>query len=192
MVMILNFDTYKETPQGKYYNGFFYKSKWNSLIWINGEPYKHRVETIIFNNNMSTIFLYKNDTNYKFPGGCIDLKKSKTQQAIDECKEEGKLLIRSIKYVGTYIQKYDNINLKQYEDQIPVVPIGQMVDVFVAKFQSFHHKHVFTQLKDNDLIEHGKFYNISEIYDILYEGHRKIIDLFVIHEDNTIINEVSV
>jgi hypothetical protein len=175
--MKLNFNSYKETLQGKYYNGYFYKSKWHSLIWIDGEPYKHRVETFVFNNNMETVFMYVNGDTYKIPGGCIDQKKSRIQQAMDECKEEGRLLVKSIKYTGTYIQKYNIV--KVYDEYVPLVPVGQIVDVFVAKYDSHYHKHIFEQLKDYELYEDGKFYNIEDIYNILHEGHKKIIDLFI-------------
>ena len=180
--MILDFNTYKTTPQGSFYNGFFYKSKWNSIIWIDNKPYKHRVETFVFNNNMETVFMYKNGDSYKIPGGCIDLKKSRLQQAIDECKEEGRLIIKSVKYTGTYIQKFDNV--KKSDDSIPLIPIGQMVDVFVAKYHSAYNKHVFEQLQDKDIFEKGKFYKIDEVYNILHDGHRGIIDLFIKKNDS--------
>lgn len=164
-----------DKTQGVYIQGYYFRSKWHSIKWINGQPYKHRVETIILNGNDSMYASFNSDNFYKLPGGHIERGVSKLQQAVNECREEARINVTKMKYVGSYIDQV--IDRDSFYHQVQVV--GQFVEVFIGNYDSHYRGVVFSHEEDHRLYDNGKFHKIDDIFDKLSESHRHFIKLLI-------------
>lgn len=152
-----------------------FKGKWNSLIWINGKPFRHRVETFIFNDSYSELYICKRPNgSYKIPGGHLERKVSKAQQALNECKEEARIIVKNLKYIGNYTELY-NANY----NNLPIPVCGQFVEVYVGKYGKAYSGPIFSQVRDHEMEMYGEFHPFDEVYPILKSQHRQIVDLLL-------------
>lgn len=159
--------------QGLYIQGYYFRSKWHSLKWINGQPYKHRVETIILNNLDMMYASFTTEDFYKLPGGHIEKGTSKLQQAINECREEARIDVTKMKYAGSYIDQV--IDRDSFYHQVHVV--GQFVEVFIGLYESDYTGIVFSHEVDTGVYDSGKFHLIDDIYNKLTDHHKTFINL---------------
>jgi 8-oxo-dGTP pyrophosphatase MutT (NUDIX family) len=180
--MRCEYERFAQSDLGKCIKGFYFKSKWYSLKWIDGAPYKQRVETLIFNHDMTKLYmsLEENEegiTNYRIPGGHVEQTTSKLQQAHNECKEEAKIVVRNMKYVGSFIEYY---NVEHSNVQFPIDCRGQIVELYIGRYESHYNKPVLSSLNDNRISDNGKFYDLEEIYHLLKPGHKLIVDTMLV------------
>jgi hypothetical protein len=156
---------------------FVYKDVYHPIIWINDEPYRPRVETIVVKYG-SMIFLRLKDENdsgtkrkYELPGGSIDEDTSKVKQAENEVNEEALISIRKLYETG--FQYYD-----EYEPgflltgQTPLEYKGSISDIYMAEYDGpFDKSKVEEKDLDEKMERDGKFYPIVKVADILHEKH---------------------
>lgn len=161
----------KAISQGGYYNT---DGDWNSIVVLDDYPGKvlrGRVETLIIKDGK--VFMLINNNKYRIPGGGFDRGVSNIDQAFMETKEEAKLIIDNIRYSGvTYIEIYDEV--WPHEDhEIPYE--GTYNEVYVADYKDEFHGYIRKGLSDMKLTNEGKFYEISEVENILKKPHRQAL-----------------
>ena len=158
--------------------GFFYKKRWYPIKWVNDKPLKHRVETLILQNDK--IFLCYTSKN-KVPGGRIEVGNNIISEAAKEVREEAKMNITNVKYYGIYyIEKYSaKKKRKQKKNNKPVIFNGSYnhvcIGLFHSKYTGFIHK---KDLKE-EFCKKGKFYKIDEVYKHLRDEHKQALDLYL-------------
>lgn len=112
--------------------GFIGHGSWNAIKKVNGEPYRERVEVIIFNKELDKVLIgtKKSDGSVKLPGGGTDKNSSLESQAAKECQEEVKVNIDNLKYIGSY-----SMSNKQtrYKDDVYK---GQYTYLYLATYDS--------------------------------------------------------
>ena len=103
-------------------NGGYYgdDGTWNSITVFSGDKhvYRVRVETLIIKDN-NFIFLkflpkdqkYHKKCNYLVPGGSIAKDISNIDQAVNECKEEARIIVKNIQSVSDL--QFSQFNLKE-------------------------------------------------------------------------------
>lgn len=148
--------------------GFINGTTWNSLIMYNGKRYRERVEALILDdhNHIFLAFKDKDRSKYKIPGGSSEKNQTLMQQLQDECNEEAKIYIKDIKYIFTYTMPYNN---NQYTD---APYYGYFAHVFVAKYNGKYLKPVKEKDLDLTILNNGRFYDITDIFDKLTPVHK--------------------
>ena len=162
----------KAVSQGGYYNT---DGDWNNIIILDDYPGKllrGRVEVLILNNGK--LFMYmKENGNYRIPGGGFDKGVLNKDQAFIETKEEAKLIISNIRYSGvTYTHIYDEV-WTHGDKEIPYH--GNYNEVYVATYKGDYQGYIRKGLSDMELTNKGKFYELSEVEDILKEQHKQAL-----------------
>lgn len=150
--------------------GFYSKDGkcWNSVISYNGKKYRHKVETIVFDNENKIYMRIKNNECI-FPGGSTEKDVPNIVQAENEVKEEARIKIKDIKYTGVnYIKNVDfNIEGHDYD--------GCYIEVYIAKYNGDFIGYIAPTDRDDDMYRHGNFYKFDDVADLLYGVHKNII-----------------
>ena len=162
----------KAISQGGYYNT---DGDWNNVITLDeypGKLFRGRVEVLVLKENK--LFMYMKDNGkYRIPGGGFDKGVLNKDQAFIETKEEAKLIIENIKYTGvTYAHVYDDVWLND-DKEIPYH--GNYNEVYIATYKEDYHGYIRKGLSDMELTNKGKFYELSEVQDILREQHKEAL-----------------
>ena len=162
----------KAISQGGYYNT---DGDWNCVITLDeypGKLFRGRVETLILKDGK--LFMYMKDNgNYRIPGGGFDKGVLNKDQAFIETKEEAKLIVDNIKYTGvTYVRVFDEPWLSTEKD-IPYH--GNYTEVYIATYKGEYEGYIRKGLSDMELTNKGKFYDLSEVEDILREPHKQAL-----------------
>ena len=112
--------------------GFIGHGSWNAIKKVNGEPYRERVEVIIFNKELDKVLIgtRKADGSVKLPGGGTDKNSSLESQAAKECQEEVKVNIDNLKYIGSYSMSNEQAG---YNDGVYK---GQYTYLYLATYDS--------------------------------------------------------
>ena len=112
--------------------GFIGHGSWNAIKKVNGEPYRERVEVIIFNKELDKVLIgtRKSDGSVKLPGGGTDKNSSLESQAAKECQEEVKVNIDNLKYIGSYSMSNEQA---RYKDDVYK---GQYTYLYLAIYDS--------------------------------------------------------
>ena len=166
----------KAISQGGYYNT---DGDWNSVITLDEYPGKllrGRVEVLILKDGK--LFMYMKDNgNYRIPGGGFDKGVLNKDQAFIETKEEAKIIIENIKYSGiTYVRLYDDVWINS-DKEIPYD--GNYTEVYVATYKGEYEGYIRKGLSDMELTNKGKFYDLSEVENILRNDHKQaLINVF--------------
>ena len=162
----------KAISQGGYYNT---DGDWNNITILDEYPDKilrGRVEVLILDNGK--LFMYMKDNGrYRIPGGGFDKGVLNKDQAFIETKEEAKLIISNIRYSGvTYTNIYDEV-WSHEENEIPYH--GNYNEVYVATYKGDYQGYIRKGLSDMELTNKGKFYELSEVEEILKEPHKQAL-----------------
>lgn len=166
---VLNEITVNDAVQS---HGYYYDERWNSIIAINGDLYRERVECLVIDKNDKSIFLYfKQDGTYDIPGGSTEKDRDNEDQVANECKEEARLSIKNIKNTElVYLVKYDST-----PDWMKLYPIkwsGAINRVYTADYDKQYNGFIDDIDKDTDMYRHGKFYKIEDVYKFLSPIHK--------------------
>lgn len=161
--------------------GGFYSSTgiWNSLIRLDGKILRGRVETLVFKKDLQQVFMHVTNFNkkrYRVPGGSFEKDTPNYIQAQNEVNEEARIKVKNLVNSG---QHYTRIYDKQrkfddVEDRLKWA--GTYTEVYVAEYDGPYDGNIDEEDKDEDMYKYGKFYNIYEIYSILSDTHKIIID----------------
>ena len=170
--MIVVSKTDERTESGFYINGC-----WNSILQFKGDPsvYRHRVETLIIDNSFRVFLKFIDSTiKYRIPGGSTEISRTNIEQAVAECREEARINVKNIKYSNqTYTEKTKVPKWLKGID-IPMVYDSIYTEVYVAEFNSMDSRYVNVRDRD-ETIRSGRFYNISEVYNILKPEHKNAL-----------------
>lgn len=158
-------------------SGFYNDGCWNSIVQMKGDPsiYRHRVETLIIDNSFRVFLKFIDSTiKYRIPGGSTEISRTNIEQAVAECREEARINVKNIKYTNqTYTEK-TKVPKWLKDSDIPIVYDSLYTEVYVAEFDSMDSRYV--DVKDRDeTIRSGRFYNISEVYNILKPEHKNAL-----------------
>lgn len=162
----------KAIKQGGYYNT---DGDWNNIITLDeypGKIFRGRVEVLILKDEKLFMFLKENG-RYRIPGGGFDKGVLNKDQAFIETKEEAKLIIENIRYTGiTYSYLYDEIwgNSKN-----AILYDGTYNEVYIADYKGDYSGYIRKGLSDMELTNKGKFYDISEVENILKDAHKQAL-----------------
>lgn len=162
----------KAISQGGYYNT---DGDWNCIITLDeypGKVLRGRVETLILKDG-KVFMLLKDNGEYRIPGGGFDKGVLNIDQAFMETKEEAKMIIENIRYTGiTYVRLYDEVWVHDERD-IPYD--GTYTEVYIANYKEDYHGYIRKGLSDMELTNKGKFYDISEVENILKPPHKQAL-----------------
>ena len=165
--------------------GFIGHGSWNAIKKVNGEPYRERVEVIIFNKELDKVLIgtKKSDGSVKLPGGGTDKNSSLESQAAKECQEEVKVNIDNLKYIGSYSMPNKQTG---YKDDVYK---GQYTYLYLATYDSDYTGYI----RPEDL---DSLYNTAEwmsIYDAKKLLKKRSVDLYNLFNYNykLYINDLS-
>lgn len=163
----------KAISQGGYYNT---DGDWNNIVTLDEYPGKllrGRVEVLILKDGK--LFMYmKENGNYRIPGGGFDKGVLNKDQAFIETKEEAKLIIENIRYTGvTYTHLFEDVWESKDKKEVPYH--GNYNEVYIATYKGDYHGYIRKGLSDMELTNKGKFYELSEVEDILKEPHKQAL-----------------
>lgn len=165
--------------------GFIGHGSWNAIKKVNGEPYRERVEVIIFNKELDKVLIgtRKSDGSVKLPGGGTDKNSSLESQAAKECQEEVKVNIDNLKYIGSYSMSNEQA---RYKDDVYK---GQYTYLYLAIYDSDYTGYI----RPEDL---DSLYDTAEwmsIYDAKKLLKKRSVDLYNLFNYNykLYINDLS-
>lgn len=182
----------KHNVRFEYYNGIteeqavkyggYYSEEgiWNSIVRDEntGKLLRKRVETVIINRDKVFLRMIpkSNNTRYRLPGGSTEKGLSLKDQAINEVNEEAILNIKNIFYTGI---KYINYKKANWNTNCIIPWEGKETHVFVAEYNGKYKKTVHKIDKDNDMSSNGRFYKITEVWDMLSSSHKRAIQMYI-------------
>lgn len=137
---------------------------WNPIVKIKGQNYRERCEAIIFNNN-NEVFMGINVNRTRIPGGGTMPNIPIEEQLKEECKEEVRINIKDINYIGCYKNVYTDTHREIYDKRSDIENVeyeGALTYLFTAKYDSKYTGEI-NALDRDDLINEGRFYPISKV-----------------------------
>lgn len=146
--------------------GFYDKhNRWNPIVIINGEQYRHRVECLIMRQNK--LFVAKSNIGVLLiPGGGVDKSLSDEEQVYNECKEEARILVENIKPTGyVYLRR---TGVSESAKRLPKEQqwVGSYTEIYIADYAKDFTGFIDYCDRDSEMIR-GDFRPISEIIDKL-------------------------
>lgn len=153
--------------------GFIGHGSWNAIKKVNGEPYRERVEVIIFNKELDKILIgtKKSDGSVKLPGGGTDKNSSLESQAAKECQEEVKVNIDNLKYIGSYSMSNKQTGYKND------VYKGQYTYLYLATYYSDYTGYIRPEDLDS-LYDTAEWMSIYDAKELLKKRSVDLYNLF--------------
>lgn len=156
---------------------------WNSIMVFSGDNhvYRVRVETLIIKDNDYVFLKFikkENDHNkrvYLVPGGSIEKDISNIDQAINECKEEARILVKNIQSTGITYKEITNPPKWAIASQA-VNWNGNYTEVYVAEYDKKYTGHI-EKVDTDPFMASGRFYKIDKIFPYLRKVHRDALKL---------------
>ena len=146
--------------------GFYDRhNRWNPMVIINGENYRHRVECLIMYQNKLFVAEGSNG-ELLIPGGGVDKSLSDEEQVYNECKEEARILVKDIKSTGySYVIR---TGVSKSAKNIPVDQqwVGSYTEVYIANYMKDYTGFIDYCDRDPKMIR-GRFRSLSDIFDRL-------------------------
>lgn len=167
----------------------------NSIVEIKGtdDLFRGRSEMLVLSEDQTQVYLSFNDNDYDIPGGSWDPKDKGDHQksAIRETQEETRMNTSDVKYCLSYIKYSDEIK-KWVQNNIPKDKqwTGYYTELYIGIYDSKYTKRIAEKDKD-DMINTGKFYNISEVYDKLIEFHKDVLKPYLEKSKESVVNEAA-
>lgn len=180
------------------------KGLYNKCLKVSGfdKPLRGRSEMLIIHGDKLFLALDKNG-NYKIPGGGWEQNENHMDSAIRETREEVRINVKNIRPASAYIT-YANKPAKWVTDTIAEKDwwYGSYTEVYIGEYDSKYMGKIDEYDKDN-MINIGKFYKISDVYDNLLDIHKNAISeyisrfqnnerSFMVTENNAVDNSVPV
>ena len=153
---------------------------WNSLVKIDGLVLRARVETLVIKKDLQQVYMHITNftkKKYRIPGGSCEKDVPNYIQAMNECNEEARIKVKpSLINTGVhYIKRYKN-PYKYDGIRKELSWVGLYTEVYVGEYDGPFTGKVDDRDKDDAMYKYGKFYPISEVYDILSDKHKEVID----------------
>lgn len=163
-------------------DGGFYgnDNRWNAIVTSSNDNkiYRHRVETLIIRNNKEVFLKKRPDNTYVLPGGSTERDIPDIDQAVNECREEARINVKNIMSTGLSYKKMDSSRSKTWAKNLPVHWDGYIVDIYIAEFDNYDHRHVDDVDKD-PYIQSGRFYSFKECFKIFRKEHRESLSNYL-------------
>ena len=165
--------------------GFYDKDGiWNSIVKIDGELYRGRVETLVFRDGSLYIQLVNkkendNGTKYRIPGGSLERGVPNQEQAHAECMEEARLLIKNCKFSGVTYNEITGMPKWAKAIDPPVEWVGKHTEVYYAEFDKLYTGYIKKKDREEAMLRDGKFLPIEDVYNILIPEHQKVVDMYI-------------
>ena len=154
--------------QGGYYD---IEGLWNNITEIDGKIYRGRVETFVIDDSKKIFMELKPGNKYRIPGGSFERNTSHLTQAYSEVLEEARIVCDEIVYSGvSYIKTFDN--------KLDIEGIswdGTYNEVFIGHYSDQYSGYIHPKNKDNTMAKNGRWYEYSEISDILSDHHKEAL-----------------
>lgn len=160
---------------------------------LNGSPnavavetegnFRVRVETLILKdgkvmiNNTGKLNQY--DRFYKIPGGSIEPGLTLEESAAKECREEVRANVVDLKYCCKIKNLYKEIIPEWHKRllwPLGLKYVGSLTYVFVAQYKDYFDGFIKEQDQELEMLEGCKFYDISEIKNVLCDEHREVLE----------------
>lgn len=153
---------------------------WNSLVKIDGLVLRARVETLVIKKDLQQVYMHITNfakKKYRIPGGSCEKDVPNYIQAMNECNEEARIKVKpSLINTGVYyIKRYKNPD-RWDGIRKELSWVGTYTEVYVGEYDGPFTGEVDDRDKDDAMYKYGKFYPISEVYDILSDKHKEVID----------------
>ena len=156
------------------------KGLYNKCLKVIGfdKPLRGRSEMLIIHGDKLFLAL-DNNGNYKIPGGGWEQNENHMDTAIRETREEVRINVKNIRPASAYIT-YSNKPTKWVMETIPEKDwwYGCYTEVYIGEYDSKYMGKIDDYDKDS-MINVGKFYKISDIYDNLLAIHKNAITDYI-------------
>lgn len=161
------------------------KGLYNKCLKVSGfdKPLRGRSEMLIIHGDKLFLAL-DNNGNYKIPGGGWEQNENHMDSAIRETREEVRINVKNIRPASAYIT-YADKPVKWVMDTIPEKDwwYGSYTEVYIGEYDSKYMGKIDEYDKDN-MINIGKFYKISDVYDNLLDIHKNAISDYMTRFQN--------
>lgn len=135
---------------------------WNPIVEIEGKAYRERCEALIFNDN-NEVLMSINMNRYKIAGGGTHKESLIEEQLINECREEVRVNIKDIQYIGTYQNDFTDVHMEQYKGSLEnVTYYGSITYLYTSKYDSKYTGEIKYVDRD-DLLNTSKFYPVNYV-----------------------------
>ena len=156
---------------------------WNSIVVFSNDKhvYRSRVETLIIKDHdyIFLKFLSKNNDVdnrvYLIPGGSTAKDVLNIDQAVNECKEEAKILVKNIQSTGITYKEITTPPKWAINSQA-VNWNGNFTEIYVAEYDKKYDGHI-DKVDQDKFMASGRFYEINKVYPILKKEHKDALKL---------------
>ncbi len=137
------------------------------------KPLRGRSEVLIINGD-KVYLCFKDNGEYRLPGGGWDENEPHEKSAIREAKEEAKINCTDIKYISSRISVNDNAIEKCKKENVPEEDwwYGWYTKLYVADYSKKFTGYINKEDRDDNMVKNGKWYDITEVWDKLYPDHK--------------------
>ena len=161
-------------------NGYYDENHiWNGIITFPNDNriYRHRVETLIINNNKEVFVKRKTNGSYTLPGGSVEKDIPNSKQAENECREEARMKVKNIVDTGI---RYTEIKDKPHPwvAKQPIVWTGYYTEIFVADYDG-RDRNPVDELDKDPIVASGRWYTIKECYKFFRKEHREALNFYL-------------
>ena len=177
----------KTHPTGVMVDGY-----WNALEWIDGFPFRLRVDALIL-DSQSRIFILKTRKTekwlnplkfYRVPGGSLERDKDLRQVAEMEAMEEASIKIpyhdwieTGISYIVPLNYKNDKLLNKIFKETgVPIM--GGKTHIVVGRYYGIRDTSK-EEKADNELSKYGEFCSIESVSHILLKEHKVALNNYL-------------
>ena len=176
-------------------NGGYYgeDGTWNSIKVFDNDNhiYRLRVETLIIKDNdfIFLKFLHSEKRSYLVPGGSTEKDIPNVEQAINECKEEAKILVKNIQSTGITYKDYNTPPAWAIKSQ-PVNWNGTITEIYVAEYDKKYTGKI-DKVDEDKFMATGKFYKLDTVFKYLNKEHKEALKLIYPDRFTNINNHVE-
>ena len=138
---------------------------WNPIVKIGNKNYRERCEALIFDSGM--VYLGVNINRIRIPGGGTHPNVLIEDQLVEECREEARINIKDIQYIGCYKNDYTDAHKEIYKKVNNLENVtyeGAITYLFIAKYDSKYTGEI-KALDRDDLLQEGQFIPIARALD---------------------------
>ena len=170
------------------WNALYVEPKTNKLL-------RDRVEVLVIKDNNKLFMRMHGGGKYRVPGGGCEHSRTKVQQAIEETKEEARILINNVRDTGIEFNKIYNVPVDKAKlegDKAGnILWYGNHTTLFIADYDSEYYGDIKKIDQDPDLTKYGDFYPIDIVWNMLKDEHREALIKFKYFSTEEMINKIN-
>lgn len=155
----------------------------NAVVKEDEGNFRVRVETLILKDGKvminNTQKLNQYGRLYKIPGGSIEPGLTLEESAAKECREEVRANVVDLKYCCKIKNLYKEIIPEWHKRllwPLGLKYVGSLTYVFIGRYDSYYKGYIKEQDQELEMLEGCKFYDISEIENVLCDEHREVLE----------------